>query len=47
MIIRKWYSVYRENWARILVSFFNNLVGVFEFEVDEQGNISTKVWEWK
>ena len=29
------------------LAFFNNLVGVFEFEADEQGNTSTKVWEWK
>ena len=25
----------------------NNLVGVFEFEIDEAGNTSAKVWEWK
>jgi len=29
------------------ISFLNNVVGVFEYEVDEQGNSSTKVWEWK
>lgn len=29
------------------LAFFRNLVGVFEFEADEQGNTSTKVWEWK
>ena len=29
------------------VSFLNNLVGVFEYEVDEQGNTTAKVWEWK
>lgn len=29
------------------LSFLNNLVGVFEYEVDEQGNCSSKVWEWK
>ena len=28
-------------------SSFNNLVGVFEYEVYEQGNSSAKVWEWK
>lgn len=27
--------------------FLNNLVGVFEYESDEQGNTSSKVWEWK
>ena len=29
------------------LSFFNNLVGVFEYEIDESGNTSAKVWEWK
>lgn len=29
------------------LSFLNNLVGVFEFEVDESGNSQIKVWEWK
>ena len=29
------------------ISSLNNVVGVFEYEVDEQGNSSTKVWEWK
>ena len=29
------------------LSSFNNVVGVFEYEVDEQGNCSSKVWEWK
>jgi hypothetical protein len=29
------------------LSSLNNLVGVFEYEVDEQGNSSAKVWEWK
>jgi hypothetical protein len=29
------------------ISFLNNIVGVFEYEMDEQGNSSTKVWEWK
>ena len=29
------------------LSFLNNLVGMFEYEVDEMGNCSSKVWEWK
>jgi hypothetical protein len=29
------------------LSSFNNLVGLFEYEVDEEGNCSSKVWEWK
>ncbi|MGD1835648.1 MAG: hypothetical protein ACPKQO_07985 [Nitrososphaeraceae archaeon] len=27
--------------------FINNVVGAFEFEVDESGNYQVKVWEWK
>jgi hypothetical protein len=29
------------------LAFLNNLVGVFEYEVDEAGNTRHKVWEWK
>jgi hypothetical protein len=29
------------------ISFLNNMVGVFEYEGDEQGNCSVKVWESK
>ena len=29
------------------MSFLNNMIGVFEYEVDETGNCSVKVWEWK
>lgn len=29
------------------LSFLNNMIGVFEFEVDESGNSQIKVWEWK
>ncbi len=29
------------------LAFLNNLVGVFEYETDESGNTSAKVWEWK
>jgi hypothetical protein len=29
------------------LAFLNNLVGVFEYEVDENGNSSGKIWEWK
>ena len=28
-------------------SSLNNKVGIFEYEEDEQGNCSVKVWEWK
>jgi hypothetical protein len=29
------------------LSSLNNKVGVFEYNEDEQGNCSVKVWEWK
>jgi hypothetical protein len=29
------------------LQFLNNLVAVFEAEVDAQGNFSDKTWEWK
>jgi hypothetical protein len=29
------------------MSFLNNIVAVFEYEVDESGNTAAKVWEWK
>ena len=30
-----------------LLAFLNNMVGVFEYEVDENGNSGGKIWEWK
>lgn len=29
------------------LSFLNNMVGVFEAEIDADGNFSEKIWEWK
>lgn len=29
------------------LSYLNNIVGVFEYEADENGNCSSKTWEWK
>jgi hypothetical protein len=29
------------------LSFLNNMVGIFESEIDAAGNFSEKVWEWK
>lgn len=29
------------------LSFLNNMVGVFEFELDELGNSEIKIWEWR
>lgn len=38
---------FRTNSKNGKLSFLNNLVGVFEYEVDEMGNCSSKVWQWK
>jgi len=46
----------RTNWRGVFfyrtastgkLSFLNNAVGVFEVEVDSEGNFTEKVWEWK
>ena len=29
------------------LAFLNNMVGVFESEIDADGNFSEKLWEWK
>jgi hypothetical protein len=29
------------------LSFLNNMVGIFESEIDAAGNFSEKIWEWK
>lgn len=29
------------------LAFLNNVVGVFEAEIDMEGNFSEKTWEWK
>jgi hypothetical protein len=29
------------------LAFLNNVVGVFESEVDLEGNFTDKIWEWK
>lgn len=29
------------------LSFLNNTVGLFEAEVDQEGNFTEKIWEWK
>jgi hypothetical protein len=38
--------IYKTNSTGKL-SFLNNLVAVFEFDVDEAGNTTSKEWEWK
>jgi hypothetical protein len=29
------------------LEFLNNIVGVFEAQVDTEGNFTDKTWEWK
>jgi hypothetical protein len=29
------------------LSFLNNVVGVFEAEIDMEGNFTERIWEWK
>jgi hypothetical protein len=47
-VIGQWVlSVKEEERPKIKSSSINNLVGVFEYEVDESGSTRAKVWEWK
>jgi hypothetical protein len=38
---------YRASSSTGKLAFLNNTVGIFEYEGDESGNTSYKVWEWK
>jgi hypothetical protein len=40
-------AIYWSTTSTGKLASLNNLVGVFEFEIDEAGNTSAKVWEWK
>ena len=40
-------SVFYHTASAGKLAFLNNLVAVFEHEVDESGNVSNKFWEWK
>ena len=39
-------TYFRTTSTRKLASL-NNVVGVFEYEMDESGNSTAKIWEWK
>jgi hypothetical protein len=39
-------AVYFQTQSQKL-SRLNSVAGVHEFEIDENGNIQTKIWEWK
>jgi hypothetical protein len=40
-------SVYFRTSSTGALSFLNNLVGLFEYEVDNKRNTSGRIWEWK
>lgn len=40
-------SVYYRATSTGKLAFLNNVVGLFEHDLDEQGNASSKIWEWK
>jgi hypothetical protein len=40
-------SIFFEASSEGKLGFLNNTVGVFEAEVDAQGNFRDKTWEWK
>ena len=40
-------SVYYRTTSTGKLAFLNNVVGLFEHDLDEQGNASSKIWEWK
>jgi hypothetical protein len=44
----KWRSsVFSRTSSDGKLAFLNNMVGVFESEIDADGNFSEKIWEWK
>jgi hypothetical protein len=40
-------SIFYSTSSNGKLAFLNNLVGVFEVEIDTEGNFSEKIWEWK
>jgi hypothetical protein len=40
-------SVFYKTASKGKLGFLNNMVAVFEHNVDESGNVSNKFWEWK
>ena len=40
-------SVFSRSSSHGKPSFLNNMIGIFESEIDLNGNFSAKVWEWK
>jgi hypothetical protein len=40
-------AIYFGNTSVSKLEFLNNIVGVYEYETDENGNTSAKIWQWK
>jgi hypothetical protein len=40
-------STYFQTGSTGKLASLNNIVGVFEYEMDESGNSTAKIWEWK
>jgi hypothetical protein len=40
-------SIFYSTSSNGKLAFLNNLIGVFESEIDTEGNFSEKIWEWK
>jgi hypothetical protein len=40
-------SVFTRTSSGGKLAFLNNMIGVFENEIDADGNFSEKIWEWK
>jgi hypothetical protein len=40
-------AVYLTSGSTGKLEFLNNMVGIFEAEIDPEGNFSEKSWEWK
>ncbi|HKG89809.1 MAG TPA: hypothetical protein VKA95_15935 [Nitrososphaeraceae archaeon] len=40
-------SVFSRTSSGGKLAFLNNMIGVFENEIDVDGNFSEKIWEWK
>jgi len=44
----KWHGTYFISTSSTgKLAFLNNVVGVFEAEIDPDWNVTEKVWEWK
>jgi hypothetical protein len=40
-------SIFYSTSSTEKLAFLNNVIGVFEAEMDAEGNFSEKIWEWK